>query len=200
MYLEFRRQTRAGMKQMMLAPVRLYERTTRFHIYEHHVIPGLFQTIGYARAMLKYWFDFLETHNDIDAAVAARMARQSVLYEAGRTFAVILEEAVLYTRFGSGETLAIQLDHLLSIMDLPNVSIGIVPRTAERDVVGQVSFWVFDSRVVSLETPTASIEVTTPQEVIMYVHTFDQIRRAAIYGQDARDLILRSLSELSARD
>lgn len=35
MYLEWRRQTRAGMKQLMLAPVPLYERTKLFRIYEH---------------------------------------------------------------------------------------------------------------------------------------------------------------------
>jgi hypothetical protein len=81
MYLEFRRQTRGGMKQFMLAPVPLYERTERFRIYEHHVIPGLFQTVSYARAMLQFWFGYLETHYDMDEAVAARMAGQAVLYE-----------------------------------------------------------------------------------------------------------------------
>ena len=131
MYLEFRRQTRAGMKQFMLAAVPLYERTERFRIYEHHVIPGLFQTVGYARAMLQFWFGFLETRNDIDEAVAARMARQSVLYEGGKTFAVVLEEAALHTRSGDADTLAGQLDRLLSVMSLPNVSLGIVPRTAD---------------------------------------------------------------------
>lgn len=200
MYLEFKRQTRAGMKQMMLASVQLYERTRRFHIYEHHVIPGLFQTVGYMRAMLKFWFDFLEIHNDIDDAVAARVARQSVLYDASRTFAVVLEEATLYTRFGDTEILADQLERLLSVIGMPNVSLGIVPRTAERDVVGQVSFWIFDSRLVGLETPTASIEITAPQEVSMYVNTFDQIRKPAVYGRDARDLIQQSLNELTARN
>jgi transcriptional regulator with XRE-family HTH domain len=150
MYLEFKRQTRAGMKQMMLAPVPVEERTERFRIYEHHVIPGFFQTASYTRAMLQFWFGFLEVHNDIDDAVAARIDRQSVLYDASKTFAVILEEAALYTRFGDADTLAGQLDRLLSVMSLPNVAFGIVPRNVERDVVGQVSFWVFDDELVSL--------------------------------------------------
>jgi len=81
MYLEFKRQTRAGMKQMMLSTLPLYERTERFRIYEHHTLPGLFQTVAYTRAMLEFWFNFLEIKNDIDEAVAAKMARQSVLYE-----------------------------------------------------------------------------------------------------------------------
>lgn len=141
--------------------VPLYERTGRFRIYERHVVPGLLQTANYARAMLEFWFDFLEIRNDLDEALTARMARQPVLYNPGKTFAIILEEAVLYTRFGVSETLAEQLDRLLSVTGMPNVSLGIVPRTAERQVVGQVSFWIFDDKAVALETPTASIEVTT---------------------------------------
>jgi hypothetical protein len=54
MYLKFKRQTRAGMKQFMLIPVPLYERSVRFRIYEHHAIPGLFQTGEYMRAMLQF--------------------------------------------------------------------------------------------------------------------------------------------------
>lgn len=196
MYLEFKRQARAGLKQVMLSPVPLYERTDRFRIYEHHVVPGLFQTVGYARAMLEFWFDFLEIHNDLDDAVAARMTRQSVLYERGKTFAVVLEEAALYTRFGDAETLAGQLDRLLSVMGLPNVSLGIVPRTAEREVVGQVSFWIFDDKAVWLETPTASIEVTTPQEVALYARTFDHLRAPAVLGREARSLVLQAIDAL----
>ncbi len=196
MYLEFKRQTRAGMKQLMLSQVPLYERTDRFRIYEHHAIPGLFQTAGYARAMLEFWFDFLEIPNDIDEALGARMARQAVIYEPTKTFSVVLEEAVLTTRFGSAEILAVQLDRLLSVMTMPNVSLGIVPHTATRNIIGQVSFWIFDDKSVALETPTASIEVTTPQEVGLYARTFDHLRKPAVYGRDARQLILDSLDEL----
>lgn len=197
MYLEFKRQTRAGMKQLMLTPIPLYERTARFRIYEHHAIPGIFQTVAYARAMLQFWFGFLETRNDTDEAVAARMIRQSVLYQGSKTFAVVLEEAALYTRFGDAETLAGQLDRLVSVMSLPQVSLGIVPRTAERDVVGQAGFWIFDDKLVSLETPTASIEVTAPQEVAMYAKMFDTLRKPALYGPDARRLIINVLDEIT---
>jgi hypothetical protein len=175
----------------------LYERTERFRIYEHHTIPGLFQTVAYARAMLQFWFGFLETRNDIDEAIAARTARQAVLYESGRTFAAVLEEATLYTRYGDADTLAGQLDRLLSLMSLPNISIGIVPMTVEREVVGQVSFWLFDDQLVILETPTASIEVTSPQELGMYARMFDHLRKPAVYGKDARSLVLQALDKLA---
>jgi transcriptional regulator with XRE-family HTH domain len=43
-YLEFRRQSRAGMKRVLGAhTVALYEQTTLFRIYEHNVIPACFR-------------------------------------------------------------------------------------------------------------------------------------------------------------
>ena len=60
-YLEFRRQARAGMKRVLGAhTLPLYERTSLFRIYEHNVIPGLFQTAAYCAAMLSFWIGFLD--------------------------------------------------------------------------------------------------------------------------------------------
>jgi transcriptional regulator with XRE-family HTH domain len=74
-YLELRRQARAGMRRVLGAHTTArYERTSMFRIYEHNVIPGLFQTAAYSTAMLSFWIGFLDVPNDIDAAVAARMA------------------------------------------------------------------------------------------------------------------------------
>jgi transcriptional regulator with XRE-family HTH domain len=199
MYVEFRRRTRAGMKQLMLSPLPLYERTSTFRIYEHNVIPGLFQTAGYIRAMLPFWFDFLDTHNDLEESVAARLERQSVLYQAGKTFSVVLEEPCLHVRLGTADVLAGQLDRLLSVMGQPNVSLGIVPSDVDRDVIGTAGFWIFDDKIVKLETPTASIQVDQPQEVALYERMFDQLRTPAIYGREARQLILGALERLESK-
>ena len=103
-YLEFRRQARAGMKRVLGAhTLPLYERTTLFRIYEHNVIPGLFQTAAYCTAMLSFWIGFLDAPDDLDTAVAARMERQRVIYSAGKRFEVVLEEQALRTWFGTAE-------------------------------------------------------------------------------------------------
>jgi transcriptional regulator with XRE-family HTH domain len=196
MYMEFRHRSRTGLKQLMRSPVPLYERTAQFRIYEHNVIPGLFQTAGYIRAMLPFWFTFLGVRNDLDESVAARLERQSVLYDGSKTFSVVLEEACLRTPLGDTETLSGQLDRLLSIMSLPNVSLGIIPSLTVRDVIGSAGFWIFDDNLVKLETPTASIEVSQPQEVDLYATMFDHLRRWAVYGREAREIVLDSQSEL----
>ncbi|HLQ52738.1 MAG TPA: helix-turn-helix transcriptional regulator [Streptosporangiaceae bacterium] len=197
-YLEFRRQARGGMKRV-LGPhtVPLYQRTELFRIYEHNVIPGLFQTAEYAAAMLSFWIKFLDTPNDLEAAVAARMERQRVIYQGRRRFAVVLEEQALRTWFGTAETQAGQLDRLLAVMSLPAVSLGIIPMMTERTAVGSAGFWIFDNSLVALETPTASIEATRPQEIELYARMFEHLRSAAVYGQAARALIVKTLRELS---
>src|SRR5262249_32738157 len=152
-----------------------YERTRVFRVYEHNVIPGLFQTAEYAASMLSFWIDFLATPNDLREAVAIRMERQRVLYRPEKRFAVVLEEQALRTRFGTRETQAGQLDRLLALMSLPNVSLGIIPMMTPRTAVGSTGFWIFDGTLVALETPTASIEVTRPQELELYTRMFDEL-------------------------
>jgi transcriptional regulator with XRE-family HTH domain len=197
-YLEFRRQARAGMKRV-LGPhtVSLYERTERFRIYEHNVIPGLFQTADYAAAMLSFWIGFLGTPNDLEAAVAARMERQHVIYRRDKQFDVVLEEQALRTWFGTAETQAGQLDRLLAVMSLPAVSLGIIPMMTERTAVGSAGFWIFDDSLVALEIPTASIEATRPQEIELYAKMFGHLRSAAVFGQAARAIIIKTLRELN---
>jgi transcriptional regulator with XRE-family HTH domain len=197
-YLEFRRQARAGMKRVLGAHTSpLYERTSLFRIYEHNVIPGLFQTAAYCGAMLSFWMGFLAAPDDLDNAVATRMERQRVIYRGDKRFAVILEEQALRTWFGTAEIQAGQLGRLLEVMSVPTVSLGIIPMMTERTGVASAGFWIFDDSLVALETPTASIEVTRPQEIELYTRMFEHLKASAVHGAAARALIIKTLGELS---
>jgi transcriptional regulator with XRE-family HTH domain len=197
-YLEFRQQSRAGMKRVLGAhTLARYERTHLFRIYEHNVIPGLFQTAQYSAAMLSFWIEFLGTVNDLADAVAARMERQRVLYRPEKRFVALVEEQALRTWFGTAETQAGQLDRLLAVMSLPTVVLGIIPLMTERAAVSSSGFWIFDDSLVALETPTASIEVNRPSECQLYERMFEALRSAAVFGRSARALITRALDELS---
>ncbi|MFC9472260.1 helix-turn-helix domain-containing protein [Nocardia sp. NPDC056952] len=196
-YLEFRRQSRAGMKRVLGAhtPQR-YEHTDVFRIYEHNVIPGLFQTAEYMASMLRFWVKFLGTADDVDEAVAVRMERQRVIQYGGKRIVALLEEQALRTWFGTAEVQAGQLGRLLELMSQQNVSLGIIPLMRERVAVGSAGFWIFDDSLVALETPTASIQVTRPQEIHMYARMFEALKSSAVYGRDARGLIVTVLGEL----
>jgi transcriptional regulator with XRE-family HTH domain len=197
-YLEFRRQSQAGMKRVLGAhTLKRYEQTQVFRIYEHNVIPGLFQTAEYSAAMLSFWIKFLGAPNDLEEAVATRLERQRVLYRGGKRFVVVLEEQALSTWFGTAETQAGQLDRLLALMSLPNVSLGIIPLMTERTAVGSTGFWLFDETLAALETPTASIEVMRPDEFNMYARMFEALKASAVYGPRARALITHVIDELA---
>ncbi len=196
-YLEFRRQSRAGMKRVLGAhTLALYERTRMFRIYEHNVIPGLFQTAAYCAAMLSFWIRLLDAPNDLDAAVAARMERQKVIYDPAKHFTVVLEEQALRTWFGTAEVQAGQIGRLLEMMSVPTVSLGIIPLNTERTGVPPAGFWIFDEGLAAVEIPTASIEVTHPDEVDLYARMFDYLNGTAVHGAAARRLIVRALREL----
>jgi transcriptional regulator with XRE-family HTH domain len=198
MYVEWQRQTRTGMKRLMLSSVPRYERTNLFRIYEHNIIPGLFQTAEYSAAMLSYFVDFLDAPNDLDTAVEARMERQRIVYSGDRRFAVVLEEEAIRARVGDFDTMAGQLDRLLGVMSLPRVSLGIIPETAPRKVFTSVGFWIYDDAIVRVETPTASLEITQPREVRLYAKMFEQLQQSAVYGAEARALVTRAMADLAS--
>ena len=196
MYVEWQRQLRAGLRPSQVTSVSRYERTTLFRVYENTVIPGLFHTAAYAAAIFAFWAGFLSLPNDADEAVTARMERQKVLYTGDRRFVFVLEEQTLRIRVGSTDVMLGQLDRMLAVMSLPRVSLGIIPATGERHCLAQGSFWLFDERLVQIETMSAGLEITQPREVEVYVRAFALLRQSAVFGKPARELIMRAISEL----
>jgi transcriptional regulator with XRE-family HTH domain len=196
MYVEWQRQLRAGLKQTHISSVPLYERTKVFRGYENTVVPGLFHTAEYAAAIFAFWAEFLELPNDAEEAVAARMERQKVLYTGDRRFVFVLEEQTLRTRVGSTDVMLGQLDRVLAVMSLPRVSLGIIPAAGERQCLAQGSFWIFDERVVQVETMSAGLEITQPREIAVYVRAFGLLQQSTVYGKPARELIGRAMAEL----
>jgi transcriptional regulator with XRE-family HTH domain len=196
MYVEWQRRMRAGLKRSQVTSVPLYERTKLFRGYENTVIPGLFHTAEYAAAIFAWWAEFLDLPNDAEEAVAARMERQKVLYTGDRRFVFVLEEQTLRTRIGNTDVMLGQLDRVLAVMSLPRVSLGIIPANGERQCLAQGSFWIFDERMVQIETMSAGLEVTQPREIGVYLRAFALLQASAVYGKPARDMIGRAIAEL----
>jgi transcriptional regulator with XRE-family HTH domain len=196
-YLEWSRQSRAGMRRLGdLHSVTTYQQTTTFRIHEPIVMPGIFQTEAYIRQMLTFWYTFLDAPADADATVAMKAERTAIALSPAKRIAVILGEQALRTRRGNPSEHADQLTHLLSLMRLPFVSVGVIPADAQRRAVGTVGFWIFDNNAVALETPTAAIKVTRPQEIALYATMFDQLQREAVYGHDTRQIVAGVLASL----
>jgi transcriptional regulator with XRE-family HTH domain len=189
-YLEYCRQSRAGMRRLGgLHSTATYLRTTTFRIHEPLVLPGLFQTEAYYRSVLAFWYPFLDAPDDADAVVALRRERAAVALVPTKRIAVVLGEQALRTRFGTSDEHADQLDHLLALMRLPFVSLDVIPADVQRHALATIGFWIFDNNAVALETPTAAVKVTRPQEIARYLAMFDLLRAEAVQGREARDLV-----------
>ncbi|KJS53434.1 XRE family transcriptional regulator [Streptomyces rubellomurinus subsp. indigoferus] len=196
MYVEWRRQTRAGLTHLQQAAVPLYERTRHFRIYEPGVIPGLLQTPAYATSLMGSIVAFQQIPDDTEAAVAARIERQRVLRQGNHTFAILLEESVLRAQVADPEVMAGQLGHLLQVASLPSVSLGVIPQATTRSMWPVEGFWIFDDERVLVELVTAEVTVTQPREIELYSRTFRALAELAAYGAGARLLITEAINAL----
>ena len=197
MYLEWRRQGRAGMRRPQRAKTPAYERARQFRIYEPVLIPGLFQTAEYAAWILSSFIGFHDLPNDLDEAVAARMERQQLLYAGDRRFEVVLEEQALHTQIGGPQTMAGQLDRLITLMNLRRVSLTIIPAAAERHTTPAAGFWIFDDEMAQVETISAELTITQYREIALYAKKFELLQQSAVTGPHARHLITQAMARLS---
>ncbi|MEU2026832.1 helix-turn-helix transcriptional regulator [Streptomyces sp. NPDC016469] len=197
MYSEWRHRTRAGLKQLQDSAVGFFQQTELFRVYSSSLVPGLLQTEGYAAAVLGMSARFRELPVDDSAEAArARVERSRIIHESGRRFVLLIEEAVLRYRIGSPEAMAAQLGYLLTAGALPAVSLGIVPSTAARSQWPRETFHVYDDALVSVELVSAQVRITQPSEIGLYLRAFEQMRRTAVYGADARALIVKAIGAL----
>ena len=185
-----------GQMQKMLADLDRNTTVTRQLVLG--IIPGLLQTPAYARDVIRAPGGPRNWGADDDASldwiVEQRLKRQSVLRDAGREFHFVFAEAVLWTRYGTAETLVEQLYHLVETMhELPAVDIRVVPFTAVWPMFPMATFKLRDKDVVSLEQQVGSQDVVDSRQVEDYVRQFELLDEAAL-GRDASMDLIRDVA------
>ncbi|MFI7414569.1 helix-turn-helix domain-containing protein [Streptomyces sp. NPDC049627] len=197
LYREWRQRVRTGLRKLQDSYVELYRSTRLLRVYSPVLVPGLLQTEGYARALLSTNARFLGVPDDAAEAAAARVQRSQVIHEPGHRFVMLIEEAVLYYQLGDSDAMAAQLGYLLTAGALPAVSFGIIPMaTRERALWPQETFDVHDDTLVSIELMSAEVNITQPSEIALYIKAFEQLRSMAVYGAEARALIVKAIEAL----
>ncbi|MFD9111644.1 helix-turn-helix domain-containing protein [Streptomyces bottropensis] len=197
MYTDWRRKVRTGLKQLQNSYVPLYKSTKTFRIYSPTLVPGLLQTGGYALGLMSSITRFRDIPNDVAEAVAARLERSRIIHEPGHRFAMVIEEPVLYYQLGNSDAMAAQLGYLLTAGALPAISLGIIPSaTPDRALWPQETFHMYDDALVSVELLAARVQITQPSEIAQYLKAFEQLRGMAVYGAQARALILKAIEAL----
>ncbi|WP_326797932.1 helix-turn-helix domain-containing protein [Streptomyces sp. NBC_01808] len=197
MYTEWRLQARRGLKALQEDWVQFFHETRLFRVYSSTMVPGLLQTEGYATALLGGIADFSEIQNDGADAAATRVERSRVIHEPGHRFVLLIEEAALHYQIGDSEAMAAQLGYLLTAGALPAVSLGVIPfSTPARSMWPNETFHVYDDTLVSVELVSAQVNIVQPTEIALYVKTFRKLQQLAVYGAEARALILKAIEAL----
>ncbi|MFE9440343.1 helix-turn-helix domain-containing protein [Streptomyces sp. NPDC006602] len=119
-------------KPMEQGPLNLAELESgavALRMHQSLLIPGLFQTADYARALFASPdLDFA----NVEDALRFRMERQQVMTRDNPpSVHAVIHESALHMRFGGIEVLRGQLLHLIELTRLPNVTIQIYPFTSQ---------------------------------------------------------------------
>jgi hypothetical protein len=95
--------------------------------YEVLFVPGLLQTETYARAVVQLGKAYLPPE-EIDQRVALRVTRQQILTRVDPVrLWVVIDEAVLRRPIGGKDAMCEQIEHLLKLSQLPNITLQVMP-------------------------------------------------------------------------
>jgi transcriptional regulator with XRE-family HTH domain len=155
--------------------------------YEPLIVPGLLQTEDYARAIFSMKPG---DQGDLDAQVAARIARQAVLQRA--KLWCVLDEGVLHRDIGGSKIMRTQLYRLAELAEHPKVTIQVIPGIgAHAGLLGGFVIADLDGQppMVYLETAAQGQVTDSPSVVADVALSFDTLRSEALSWGASRDLI-----------
>jgi transcriptional regulator with XRE-family HTH domain len=169
--------------------------------FQAQVVPGLFQTTDYARAVIRAINPNLRPE-EVERQLALRMARQPILTEDPPELWVVIDEAVLCRSVGERGVMAEQLHHLTEVAELSTVTLQVLPFSAgeHAGMDGAFSILSFpepaDPEVVYLEHATSDLFLERAEDVRRYTLLFDHLRAAALRPGDSTAVISRMLKDL----
>ncbi|MEU2902253.1 DUF5753 domain-containing protein [Streptomyces globisporus] len=161
--------------------------------YQSQLIPGLLQTEAYARLVFSSHYPPLE-EEEIEKRVTTRLDRQRILERKPRPILhFILEESILHAELGDPEVMLRQLLHLRRCMDLPFISIQIMPRKTPKHAG-------LAGPLVLLETPDhdqlAYVEMhlraelyDDPADVSALMQKYGMLRTQALTAEESARLL-----------
>jgi transcriptional regulator with XRE-family HTH domain len=163
------------------------------------VVPGLLQTEQYAREIFSgYQAVRSAPETIIERRVQTRMIRQQVLTrDEPLQLSVIIDESILRRQRGDGPMMFDQLQHLVEISDLPNVTLRILPLDGPKQLALE-SFQILQfgqahetklPDVVSAESVRAYLYVEGETDTYEFRLAFGQLERESLGPDESREFI-----------
>jgi transcriptional regulator with XRE-family HTH domain len=171
-------------------------------VFENSYINGLLQIEPYTRALID-GINPDTTELDREKIVALRQKRAEILTLKNDPpdLLAVVDEAVISRVVGDAAVMAAQIQHLICMSDLPNVSIRIVPRSAGAYAGMEGSFFVLefpeneDLDVVFTEGIAGAFFLERPKIVRIYKKRFDAIAQHSLSPEASRTLLKSTVKE-----
>lgn len=162
------------------------------------LVPGLLQTEAYARAVLTA-IRLEDERDEIERRVTLRMERQALLTgkDAPRYW-VVLDEALLHRQIGGPAVMREQLQRLIDVAELSNVTLQVLPLTSGAHAGLDGEFTVLSYRepadpdVVFVENTGSDLYIENADVTRRYKLTFDHLVAVALHPSES-DRIFRDV-------
>jgi transcriptional regulator with XRE-family HTH domain len=178
----------------LLELIELESTASQIFEYEASLVPGIFQTEDYARAVMN---GFPSTNDEtVEPWVQIRMERQKLLEQddAPRIFCV-LDEAALHRQVGGPKVMAAQLRKLVEINNPPHLSLQVLPFTlgAHAGVDGSFRMFSYPAPVamdiVFMEQKESRVFVEEEVDLEPYRIAAEHLRTQALSSPESMRLI-----------
>lgn len=162
--------------------------------YESCVIPWMFQTKEYARAVIRGSLPRIDDHV-LDERVAARITRQEIITrESPPHFWSLVDESSLRRRVGSNQIMRDQLNGMVDLAAIPNMTLQVVPfgLGAHPGLDNTFEFLEFQSGqppVVYLENMAGGLYLESASDVDRYKEALMHLRAGALDPESSVSLI-----------
>ena len=170
--------------------------------FEMQFVHGLFQTREYARAVTLLGHSAAPAE-EIDRRVALRVRRQALLTgpEAPKVWS-ILDEGALRRPVGGRPVMRRQLDRVMELSDLVNVTVQVVPFDAGGHAGAGGSFTMLRflaeevPDIVYIEQLTSALYLDKREDVDHYLEVMDSLGAEALTPAESLSLIVKIRDEL----
>lgn len=178
--------------------VGLEESAARLQTYEIYFVPGLLQTAQYARAVFRQGRPESD-EEEIDRRTSLRLRRQQMFTQRGTTrLWAVIDEGVLHRPIGGRAVLREQVEHLLEMTTLPNISLQLVPfalgGSAAEGAFTILRFAESDlPDIVYLEHLCGAMYLDKADEVELYTKVANRLAVDARSPEDTRKFLANQL-------
>ncbi|MEW2179797.1 helix-turn-helix transcriptional regulator [Streptomyces sp. NPDC005406] len=157
-------------------------------------IPGLFQTVEHAREVFRQDVPALPPP-DIEHRVSFRIKRQAILYQEQPTpQQVVIHEAALRMQFGGRVIARQQLEHLVTLSELPHITVQVIPFDAGSFAGSGQSIYYSRGPVPQLDTINLDqshgpVFLDTEPQLVKYRVLLSRMESIALDREDSRNFI-----------